>query len=114
MARILSLSSSPKSLKYLLLVKVMLPCSYRFEIRRNSSSAFWRSNWANLSTYFKYPQKVRRLIYATNVIDGFNRQLRKVTKATRVFPTDDSLLKMPYLAMMDITKKEPDGGRAGA
>ena len=65
----------------------------------------WRENRANLSTYFKYPQEVRRLIYTTNTIEGFNRQLRKVTKSKSVFPTDDSLLKMLYLAMMDITKK---------
>jgi Transposase and inactivated derivatives len=65
----------------------------------------WRSNWANLSTYFKYPQEVRTLIYTTNAIENFNRQLRKVTKSKSVFPTDDSLLKMLYLAMMDITKK---------
>ena len=65
----------------------------------------WRDNWANLSTYFKYPQEVRALIYTTNAIEGFNRQLRKVTKNKGVFPTDDSLLKMLYLAMMDITKK---------
>ena len=65
----------------------------------------WRTNWANLSTYFKYPQEVRKLIYTTNAIEGFNRQLRKVTKSKSVFPTDDSLLKMLYLAMMDITKK---------
>ena len=68
-------------------------------------SASWRDNWPNLSTYFKYPQEVRRLIYTSNAIEGFNRQLRKVTKAKSVFPTDDSLLKMLYLAMMDITKK---------
>lgn len=68
-------------------------------------SASWRENWPNLSTYFKYPQEVRRLIYTTNVIEGFNRQLRKVTKTRSVFPTDDSLLKMLYLAMIDITKK---------
>ena len=65
----------------------------------------WRDNWPNLSTYFKYPQEVRRLIYTTNTIEGFNRQLRKVTKSKSVFPTDDSLLKTLYLAMMDITKK---------
>lgn len=65
----------------------------------------WRSHWPNLSTYFKYPQEVRTLIYTTNAIENFNRQLRKVTKAKSVFPTDDSLLKMLYLAMMDITKK---------
>lgn len=65
----------------------------------------WRANWPNLSTYFKYPQEVRTLIYTTNAIENFNRQLRKVTKSKSVFPTDDSLLKMLYLAMMDITKK---------
>ena len=65
----------------------------------------WRDNWPNLSTYFKYPEEVRRLIYTTNAIEGFNRQLRKVTKAKSVFPTDDSLFKMLYLAMTDITKK---------
>ena len=68
-------------------------------------SQSWRDNWANLSTYFKFPQEVRRLIYTTNAIEGFNRQLRKVTKSKSVFPTDDSLLKMLYLAMTDITKK---------
>ena len=65
----------------------------------------WRDKWVHLSTYFKYPQAVRTLIYTTNTIEGFNRQLRKVTKNKGVFPTDDSLFKMLYLAMMDITKK---------
>lgn len=68
-------------------------------------SQSWRDNWSNLSTYFKYPQEVRRLIYTTNAIEGFNRQLRKVTKSKSVFPTDDSLFKMLYLAMVDITRK---------
>ena len=68
----------------------------------------WEANWPKLSTYFKYPQEVRTLIYTTNAIEGFNRQLRKVTKSKSVFPTDDSLLKMLYLAMMDITKKWTD------
>lgn len=65
----------------------------------------WMEHWPNLSTYFKYPQAVRKIIYTTNAIEGFNRQLRKVTKAKTVFPSDESLLKMLYLAMMDITKK---------
>lgn len=68
-------------------------------------SQSWWANWANLSTYFKFPQELRRLIYTTNAIEGFNRQFRKVTKAKSVFPTDESLFKMLYLAMMDITKK---------
>ena len=65
----------------------------------------WSERWATLSTYFKYPNEVRKLIYTTNAIEGFNRQLRKVTKSKTVFPSDDSLLKMLYLATMDITKK---------
>ena len=68
-------------------------------------SKSWRENWANLSTYFKFPEELRRLIYTTNAIEGFNRQLRKVTKSKAVFQTDDSLFKMLYLAMLDITKK---------
>ena len=65
----------------------------------------WSEHWATLSTYFKYPNEMRKLIYTTNAIEGFNRQLRKVTKSRTVFPSDDSLLKMLYLATMDITKK---------
>ena len=65
----------------------------------------WRKNWPELSTYFKYPDEVRKLIYTTNTIEGYNRQLRKVTKNKGVFPTDDSLFKMLYLATADITKK---------
>ena len=77
----------------------------RWDKKYPKISQSWRANWPNLSTYFKYPQEVRRLIYTTNAIEGFNRQLRKVTKSKSVFPTDDSLLKMLYLAMIDITKK---------
>ena len=65
----------------------------------------WRKNWPTLSTYFKYPQEVRTLIYTTNMIENFNRQLRKVTKSKTIFPTDDSLMKILYLAMTDVTKK---------
>lgn len=68
-------------------------------------SKSWYDNWANLSTYFKFPPELCKLIYTTNTIEGFNRQLKKVTKAKSVFPTDDSLFKMLYLAMKDITKK---------
>jgi len=77
----------------------------RWDRKYPKISASWRANWANLSTYFKFPEELRRLIYTTNAIEGFNRQLRKVTKSKAVFPTDDSLFKMLYLAMLDITKK---------
>lgn len=70
-----------------------------------NSISSWRNNWPTLSTYFKYPAEIRRIIYTTNSMENFNRQLRKVTKAKTIFPTDDALFKMLYLAMMDITKK---------
>lgn len=70
-----------------------------------SSVSSWRNNWAQLSTYFKYPPEIRKLIYTTNSIENFNRQLRKVTKAKTIFPTDDALFKVLYLAMCDITEK---------
>ena len=65
----------------------------------------WYKNWDVISPIFKFSSDVRKVIYTTNAIEGFNRQLRKVTKAKSVFPTDDSLLKMLYLAIMDITQK---------
>ena len=65
----------------------------------------WRNNWPQLSVYFKYPPEIRRLIYTTNAIENFNRQLRKVTKAKSVFPTDDALFKILYLAMSEATEK---------
>jgi len=70
-----------------------------------SSIASWRNNWLQISTYFKYPPEIRRIIYTTNSIENFNRQLRKVTKSKTIFPTDDALFKMLYLAIMDVTKK---------
>lgn len=79
--------------------------SARWDKKYSKISTSWRENWPNLSTYSKFLEELRRLIYTTNAIEGFNRQLRKVTKAKAVFLTDDSLLKMLYLAMLDITKK---------
>ena len=61
--------------------------------------------WATVLNSMRNRGVEGRLIYTTNAIEGFNRQLCKVTKSKSVFPTDDSLLKMLYLAMMDITKK---------
>ena len=67
--------------------------------------ASWRNNWHELSTFFKYPPELRKMIYTTNSIENYNRQLRKVTKSKTIFPTDDSLFKILYLATMDISKK---------
>ena len=65
----------------------------------------WMNKWDNLSTYFEYEDKIRKLIYTTNTLEGFNRQLRKITKTKTVFPNDDALLKCIYLAITDISKK---------
>ena len=65
----------------------------------------WRNNWDEISAFFKYPPEIRKMIYTTNAIESYNRQLRKVTKSKSVFPTDESLMKMLYLATMDIEKK---------
>lgn len=65
----------------------------------------WRNNWAELATYFKYPDGIRKLIYTTNSIENFNRQLRKVTKNKTIFPNDYALQKSLYLAMVDASSK---------
>lgn len=65
----------------------------------------WRNNWDEIATFFKYPPEIRKLIYTTNVIESYHRQLRKVTKGKAMFPTDDALLKMLYLVTMDVLRK---------
>ena len=65
----------------------------------------WRNNWEELSRYFKYPAQVRRIVYTTNTVEGFNRQLRKVTKSKSVMPNDTALLKLVFLASQNITAK---------
>ncbi|MEG1684040.1 MAG: transposase [Oscillospiraceae bacterium] len=60
----------------------------RRDKKRLGISLSWRENRAGLSTCFKYPQAVRRRIYTTSAIEGFNRQLRKVTRSKSVFPTE--------------------------
>lgn len=65
----------------------------------------WRKNWHKLSTYFDYDPMIRKLIYTTNAVEGFHRQIRKVTKTKGVFPNDMALLKLIYLASQNIAKK---------
>jgi putative transposase len=65
----------------------------------------WRNNWSEISTFYKYPPEIRKLIYTTNMIESYHRQLRKVTKGKSIFPTDEALLKMLYLATMDVIRK---------
>jgi len=65
----------------------------------------WRQHWDELATMFDYPPEIRRIIYTTNAIENFNRQLRKVTKTKGAFVSDDALLKQLYLVIDQITEK---------
>jgi putative transposase len=65
----------------------------------------WQNNWEDLATFFAYPAEIRRLIYTTNSVEGYHRQLRKVTKAKSIFPTPEAARKLLFLANRDILKK---------
>jgi len=65
----------------------------------------WRANWNQLAVFLKYPEEIRTMIYTTNAVEALHRQFRKVTKAKSLFPNDDALKKMLYLAYRDIAKK---------
>lgn len=64
----------------------------------------WEDHWSDLNPFFGYPAPIRRMIYTTNAIENLNRQFRKVTKTTTVFPHDDALLKLLWLAQADIAQ----------
>lgn len=65
----------------------------------------WETNWDVLSPFFKYPSEIRTIMYTTNIIEGFHRQLRKVTKTKTMFPSDQALEKILFLASENVIKK---------
>ena len=65
----------------------------------------WENNWEDVSSFFQFSEEIRKIMYTTNILQGLNRQYRKVTKTKSVFPSDQSLEKMLYLASENITKK---------
>ena len=83
----------------------LLDFKEKWQTQYPSAVKSWEDNWDILSTFFAYPVEIRKIIYTTNIIEGLNRQFRKVTKTKAVFPNDDSLRKMLYLASQNITKK---------
>ena len=83
----------------------LLELAERWSERYPMAVRSWESNWEDLATMFEYPGEIRRLIYTTNSIEGYNRQLRKVTKTKGAFPTDDAVRKLLFLANRDITRK---------
>jgi transposase-like protein len=65
----------------------------------------WENRWSDISPFFSYPEVVKRIMYTTNTIENLNRQFRKVTKTTQVFPHDDALLKLLWLAQADLAER---------
>lgn len=65
----------------------------------------WENNWDVLCPFYKFPNDIRKIIYTTNAIEGLNRQYRKVTKSKTMFPSDNSLQKMLYMASQNVMKK---------
>lgn len=65
----------------------------------------WDKNWEKLNTFFNYTPEIRKIIYTTNIVEGYHRQVRKVTKTKGTFPSDMSLLKLVFLANRNISKK---------
>jgi transposase-like protein len=65
----------------------------------------WNNNWENLSQYFKYPEELRRIIYTTNIVEGFHRQIRKYTKNKGAFTSENALLKLIYCACQKVLEK---------
>ena len=65
----------------------------------------WEDNWDNLATFFVFPDYIRKIIYTTIAIESLNSQFRKVTKTKLIFPNDESLMKMLYLAVERISRK---------
>jgi putative transposase len=83
----------------------LLKLSENWSIKYAIAVRSWENHWADLSTFFDFPHEIRRLIYTNNAIEGYNRQLRKVTKNRTVFPTDEAVRKAFYLAHRDIITK---------
>ncbi len=79
-----------------------------WDVKYLQISKSWRTHWENLNTVFGYPPDIRKAIYTTNAIESLNsviRQAIQAIKKRKVFPTDDLVRKVIYLAIMDASKK---------
>jgi putative transposase len=77
----------------------------KWDSKYSSISAMWHRHWLNIITFFDYPPEIRKVIYTTNAIESLNMTMRKVIKNKRAFPSDNSVLKLVYLALKNIEKK---------
>lgn len=65
----------------------------------------WDKNWTELTAFFEFPQEIRKIIYTTNTVESYHRMVRKFTKSKAIFPTDDSIRKVVYMSVQEISKK---------
>jgi len=77
----------------------------RWDEKYPTISRSWRAHWHNLNTLFQYPDEIRKAIYTTNAIESLNSVIRKAIKKRKLFPTDDSAIKVVYLAINDASKR---------
>ena len=74
-------------------------------MKNTAISQSWRTHWPNLITLFDYPEEIRKIIYTTNAIESLNSVIRKAIKNRKIFPHDDSALKVIWLAVQSASKK---------
>ncbi len=86
-------------------LKALDEFAQRWDEKYPQISKSWRAHWHNLNTLFNYPDDIRRAIYTTNAIESLNSVIRKSTKKRKVFPTDDSAIKVVYLAIQEASKR---------
>ena len=83
----------------------LLSFGEKWDAKYPSISKMWQNHWHNITTFFDYPEEIRRVIYTTNAIESLNMTIRKVLKNKRSFPNDESMFKLVYLALNNISKK---------
>lgn len=83
----------------------LMDAKEKWESKYPNAIKSWEDNWDNLVTFFMFPDYIRKIMYTTNAIESLNSQFRKITKTKLIFPSDDSLMKMLYLATQRISRK---------
>jgi transposase-like protein len=86
--------------------QALIKLEEKWGTRYQAAIESWKRNWDRLSAYFDYPEPIRRIIYTTNIVEGFHRRVRKVTKTKSMFPSDDAFKKLVYLVIRDIEAKD--------
>ena len=82
-----------------------MPFNANFSRQYPYAVKVWQNNWDGIKTMFEYSPEIRRLIYTTNAIEGFNNGIKRITKTKSSFPSDEALFKLLYLVSQDITRK---------